>query len=158
MELNNLETLMNLHRFLLFVGLALSACGGDPLAPNASGTISLASTADAGGLVSVEVRFCPADAGVSPSCGAAGFPLAVSLKPDGGFPVPYRVGGDRLGTSPFKDWKVVAWVNRADAGAAPAPGDWWGEASLVLRECMCSTPPCYCAGGTVDVTIDRVAP
>lgn len=101
---------------------------------------------------------CPADAGVSPSCGVVNSPLSASVKPDGGLPVAYRVGGG-LGTSPVKDWKVIAWINRADAGAAPAPGDWWGEATFALRDCMCSTTTaCYCAGATANVTLDRQVP
>lgn len=146
---------MIVERAAVIICLAFAACG-DPAAPNAEGTISLGTSADAGGLVSVEVRMCPADAGLSPSCGVMS--LSTSVRPDGGFPVAYRVGEGRLGTSPVKDWKVIVWINRADAGAAPAPGDWWGEASFALRsDCGCATT-CYCAGATANISIDRVAP
>lgn len=73
----------------------------------------------------------------------------------------YHVGGG-FGTVDTPEWKVVAWLSRGDAGAAPASGEWWGTATFRLRDCTdtgtCSGP-CWCAGSdSVDVVIDQLAP
>lgn len=126
---------------------------GDPAAPTADGVVMLGSAVDAGSFETVELRMCPIDAGVSPAC--APTHLTASIRPDGGFPVSFSLPRG-LGLSQNRDWKVIAWLNRGDAGVAPVTGEWWGQMTFFIANCGCST--CYCGGASTTVTIDRVAP
>ncbi|MBK7857365.1 MAG: hypothetical protein IPJ65_01825 [Archangiaceae bacterium] len=149
-----------LSRPLSFVAVSLLiGCGGDPNGGNARGTLTVADPSTAGTWLTLELRACPADAGVSaPACeGRTDAPLSrLSLPADGGTQVAYTMKVAPGFTTPVRDWRIVAWLEtRADAGDVPASGQRWGTAVVTL-------PPWsggYYAGlGTADVTLDQTVP
>src|SRR4051812_42479028 len=108
----------------LAVALLWCGCGhADPNGGNAQGTVQLASNVTATSWASLELRACPADAGVAPQCvGTASAPIqrkSLSGPGDGGA-YAYDMKIAPGFTTPVKDWKIVAWLAHApDAGDAP---------------------------------------
>lgn len=136
---------------------------GDPLAPGATGSLSLPAGATVAAGSTLELRACAASvvdgcAGATPATGGyaqASVPLGSS-----GLPATYSVGADSIGVSSEQEWQVVAWISSGDPGNAPASGDRYGKATFALSDCSgaCGAA-CYCgSAGHVDLTLDQIAP
>lgn len=136
----------------------LAACG-DPNGASATGAVLISGGAPVTGWQRLELRACPADAGVAPAClGTASAPLErASLSPgDGGTRHPYSMRIYRGFTTAVKDWRLVAWLSQStDAGDLPAAGEWWGVTTVSVPE---YNGGYYSGLASGDVTIDLQQP
>ena len=136
----------------------LAAC--DPLAPSASGQVTLGSGATTAAGASLELRMFPdtEDAGsfdpsrFSPPPVDSTYSASVPLD-QVTFPYAYDLG-DGVGTSPQRHWFVVAWL-APSAGAPLGSGEWFGARAMDFDECGGA----YCGQrDRQDILVDRQAP
>lgn len=149
--------------FALFLLLLLSGVFGcDPGGPGASGTISLGAGIDHSKFATLAIRIFPdARADFDPAAplpAASGGGPQARDEPLSALQFPYRYQlGEPLGTTPDRDWRLVAWLSRATGNVpAIAPGDVFCTVRFQIAGCGLFVGG-YCGNtdGT-DCTLDKV--
>lgn len=134
----------------------------DPLAPSASGTISLGDGVDSGAFSSLEARAFPdsTDGETLVPDSSEVRTLSRSLSDGVTFPYPYEFD-PRFGYSDKQRWRLLAWLSKSGGeDSVPAAGEPFGVTTFDLGDCSdCKGPGTFCAVTEgVEITIDGAAP
>ena len=111
----------------------------DPMAPGASGQLTLSPDSNLAEGRTLEIRLLPDE-------GKLFDPATVDLAVESGdrvaswnlaeieFPFHYGIGGG-IGNSEYAHWRVVAWIAESEEVDAPRPGEWYGTRVFTAADC-----------------------
>jgi hypothetical protein len=123
---------------LLFIPVLLGAAC-DPLAPGATGQLSVSPEVNLEEGHVLEIRILP-DVGEPFDLAQADFSDANRHWQDSlplaelEIPIDYFIGGG-LGSSEHEHWRVVAWISKSANVNQPAPGEWYGTSAFDAGDC-----------------------